>query len=89
MSNGIDAYCNKYENILIMEDFNVDVKEKSLYLFCKQYKLKLLNIDPTCYENIDNLPGIDLLLTNSEKSFKSNWTIETGLSDFHKPVVTY
>ena len=31
--NGIDAYCNKYENILIMDDFNVDVKEVSLHLF--------------------------------------------------------
>ena len=27
--NGIDAYCNKYENILIMGGFNVDVKEVS------------------------------------------------------------
>ena len=25
ISNGIDAYCKKYENILLMGDFNVDV----------------------------------------------------------------
>ena len=38
ISNGINAYCNKYEGILIMGDFNLDVKEVSLHLFCNQYK---------------------------------------------------
>ena len=88
ISNGIDAYCNKYENILIIGDFNEDVKELSLHLFCNQYKGKSLNKDPTGYKNIDNPSCMDLLLTNSAKSFESNCTIETGLSDFHKPVVT-
>ena len=38
ISNGTDAYCNKYENILIMGDFTVDVKKVSLHLLCNQYK---------------------------------------------------
>ena len=88
ISNGIDAYCKKYENILIMGDFNVDVKEVSLHLFCNQYKLKSLNKNPTCYKNIDNPSCIDLLLTNSAKRFESTCTIEKDLSDFHKLVVT-
>ena len=88
LSNGIDAYCNKYGNILIMGDFNVDVKEVSLHLFCNQYKLKSLNKDPTCYKNIANSSCIDLLLTNSANSFESTSTIEVGLSDFHKLVFT-
>ena len=71
-----------------MGDFNVDVKKVSLHLFCNEYKLKSLNKDPTCYKNIDNPSCIDLFLTNSAKSFKSTCTIETGLSDFHKLVVT-
>ena len=70
-----------------MGDFNVDVKKVSLHLFCNQYKLKSLNNDPACYSNIDN-SCIDLLLTNSAKSFESTCTIETGLSDFNKLVVT-
>ena len=45
--NGIDAYCNKYENMLIMGDLNVDVKEVISHLFCNQYKLESLNKDPT------------------------------------------
>ena len=71
-----------------MGDFNVDVKEVSLHLFCNQYKLKSLNKDPTCYKNIANSSCIDLLLTNSANSFESTSTIEVGLSDFHKLVFT-
>ena len=29
--NGIDTYCNKYKSILLMGDFNVDVKEANLH----------------------------------------------------------
>ena len=38
-----------------MGDFNLDVKEVSLHLFCNQCKLKSPNKDPTCYKNVDNL----------------------------------
>ena len=71
-----------------MGDFNVNVKEVSLHLFYNQDKLKSLNEDPTYYKNIDNPSCIDLFLTNSAKSFESTCTIETGLSDFNKLVVT-
>ena len=71
-----------------MDDFNVDVKEVSLHLFCNQNKLNSLNKDPNCYKNIDKPSCIDILLTNSAKSIESTCTIETGLSDFHKLVVT-
>ena len=66
ISNGTDAYCKKYENMLIMGDFNVDVKEASLHLFCNQYKLKSLNKDPTCYKNID-IPSCKELLQRAWK----------------------
>ena len=71
-----------------MGDFNVDVKEVSLHLFCNQYKLLSLNKDPTCSQNIGNPSCKDLLLINSAKSFQSTCTTEKGLSDFHKLVVT-
>ena len=31
---------------------------------------------------------MDLILTNSSRSFQDTCTVETGLSDFHKLVVT-
>ena len=77
-----------YENILIMGDFNVDVKELSFYLFCNQCKLKSMKKDLTCYKNIDNPSCIDLPLNNSAKSFESTCTIERGVSDFHKLIIT-
>ena len=43
---------------------------------------------PTCYKNPANSTGIDLMLTNSNRCFQNSSTIETGLSDFHKMIVT-
>lgn len=41
----------------------------------------------TCYGNPANPTCIDLMLTNSDRSFQNSHTIETGLSDSHKMVV--
>ena len=43
---------------------------------------------PTCYKNPANLTCMDMMLTNSNRSFQNFCTIETGLSDFHKMIVT-
>ena len=43
---------------------------------------------PTCYKNPANPTCIDLMLTNSNRSFVNSCTNETGLSDFHKMIVT-
>ena len=43
---------------------------------------------PTCYKNPANPTCIDLMLTNSNRSLQNSCTIETGLSDFHKMIVT-
>ena len=43
---------------------------------------------PTCYKNPDRLSCIDLVLTNCLRSFQNSCVIETGLSHFHKMVVT-
>ena len=67
-----------------MDDFNIELKEAIMTTFCNQYKLKTLNEEPTCFKNYTNPSCIDLYLTNCPKSFQSNLTIETSLSDFHK-----
>ena len=43
---------------------------------------------PTCYKNLANPTCFYLILTNSNQSFQNSCTIETGLSDFHKMIVT-
>ena len=47
----------------------------------------IFQTDKTCFKNPDKLSCIDLILTNSSKSFQDSCTVETGLSDFHKLVV--
>ena len=58
-----------------MTDLNIDVKEVSLHLFCKQHQLKSLNKDSIYCKNIDNPSCIDLLLTNSAKSFERTYKV--------------
>ena len=42
----------------------------------------------TCFKNPDRPSCIDLIIINSSRRFQDTCTIETGLSDFHKLVVT-
>ena len=84
----LDVYSKKYENILLMGDFNVDVKETNMKVFCNQHKLKALNEERTCFKNFNNHSYIDLFLTNSSKSFEKCLTLEAGMSDFHKLIIT-
>ena len=57
--------------------------------FCEYYGLKKLIKVSTCHKNPQNPSCIDLILTNSPLSFQSSGVIETGLSDFHKIIVSH
>ena len=87
LRNSLDLYSAKYENIILIGDFNVSPEESHMETFCESYGLKNLKV-PTCHKNPQNLSCIDLILTNSPLSFQSSGVIETGLSDFHKMTVT-
>ena len=64
-----------------------DISEPNLPSFCVFYNFKSLINKPTCYKNPDN-PCIDLILTNCPNYFQNSSTFETGLSDFHKLILT-
>ena len=70
IAKGIDTYSKKYEKILLMGDFNIELKEANMTTFCNQYKLKALNEEPTCFKNYTNQSCIDLYLTIVLKVFK-------------------
>ena len=40
------------------------------------------------FQKPDNPSCIDLFLTNRPQSFQNTLTVETGISDFHKMVIT-
>ena len=88
ISNILDTNLAKYEKYLVIGDLNAETEEPIMREFCDSYNLKNLIKEPTCFKNPSNPSCIDLMLTNSNRSFQNSLNIETGLSDFHKMTVT-
>ena len=83
----LDVYSN-YDKFLLAGDFNMEDKETVLSDFLFEYKAKNLVKEKTCFKSIENPSCIDLFITNSFRSFQNTTTLSTGLSDFHKMIVT-
>ena len=88
VEKNLNHYLPKYDNLIILGDFNCEMKEEVLVNFCSLYDLFCLIKGPTCFKNAENPSCIDLILTNRPRSFQNSSIIETGLSDFHKLTVT-
>ena len=87
-STTLDILSTDYENVILLGDFNVEVEEKNLSNFMSVHNLKTLIKQKTCFKNPENPTCIDLILTNSPRSFQNSSVFETGLSDFHKLTIT-
>ena len=87
-SKNLDFYSSKYENFIVIGDFNAEMTNNYLEEFCASYNLKNLIKEPTCFKNIDNPTLIDPILINHTKSFHSSGLYERGLSDFDKLTLT-
>ena len=88
MSKSLHVYLDKYDNLIILGDFNSEIAEKSMHEFCDIFNLKSLISAPTCFKNVLNPSCIDLILTNRVRSFQNSKVVETGISDHHKLTVT-
>ena len=88
LGKAIEFYSKTYENIIVMGDFNTEISEHDLASFFTFYNFKSLINKPTCYKIPDNSSWIDLILTNCFIYFQNSSTFETGLSDFHKLILT-
>ena len=84
----LDKYLFKYENLLLLGDWDSSVTEIEMREFCEAYNLENLIKDNTCYKSAENPSSIDFLLTNKKLSFQNSMTLEIGLSDFHKMTIT-
>ena len=73
---------------MLLGDLNVESSDPVLNDFCNVYNLFSLVKEPTCFKNPDNPSCIDLFLTNRPRNFQNTLTINTGISDFHKMVIT-
>ena len=80
----LDKASEIYENIIIMGDFNIDIKTKGMGFekldeFCDIFDLTNLITSDTCITKTSS-SLIDLYLTNKPLSFKNSQVTETGLS---------
>ena len=88
----LEIFTTKYENILLLGDFNACADDETMKNFCSSYGLQshqTANISSsTCYKNLENPSCIYLILKNKAKSFQSTSVMETGLSDFHRMTIS-
>ena len=78
--------------LLLVGDFNTERGENCMndfyMIFMMRYSLSSLIKEQTFDENSANPRGIDLILTNSLRSFQNSSVVEIGLCDFHRMIVT-
>ena len=82
LSKTINTFSTKYDNILLMGDFNLTIENKHLQELLSLFKIKSLISSPTCFQSINPM-CIDLILTNQEDVFSNTNTCEVGISDQH------
>ena len=83
LSSVIDYYSPKYENLILIEGFNLSTENQHLDPLIQAYNLNNLINKPTCFQP-NALTYIELILTNEKNLFKLSNTFETGISEHHK-----
>lgn len=78
----------QYDIITSIGDFNSEPDETFMSDLMKLYNFKNLLKLRTCYKNAENPSYIGLFLINRWGCFQDNCVFETGISDFHKLVLT-
>ena len=63
LSKTVNAFSTKYDNILLMGDFNLTIENKHLEELLKLFNLICLFSSVACFQSI-NPTCIDLILTN-------------------------
>ena len=54
LNKGLASYSSKYENFIVLGDFNVGMKFTDMSVFCGTYDLKSFIKKSACYKNIEN-----------------------------------
>ena len=88
LSKKFDFYSSKYENFIVLGDFNAEMTNTHMEEFCSVYNFKSLIKDPTCFKNPEKPTTIDHILTNHPRCFQHSGVYETGLSNFHRLTLT-
>ena len=73
----MDNYSSKYDNFILLGDFNSEATESAVKDFCEIESCKNLIENTTCFKNLLKPSCIDLII-NIPKNFQSSVTVETG-----------
>ena len=83
----MDNYSSKYDNFILISDFNSEPTEWADRDFCQIYGCKNLIKDNKCFKNPEKLSCNDLIITNRTKCFQmsdmKNWVARFSQSDFN------
>ena len=79
---------SNYAKFLLVGDFKAETTYPYISSFLYQDELSSIVKESTCFKNNSNPKCIDLFLDNSALSFQHILTVSSGLSNFHKLVMT-
>ena len=65
----LDFNISKYENIILLGDFNCEENDPTMEHFLYTFNLKNLVKHPTCFKNVNNPRTIDLILIRAKVFF--------------------
>ena len=83
MLNGLDIYSKFHDEYMIAGDYNAEESEPCLSQFL--FEMNTENVkEPTCFKSRSNPNSTDLLIFKRRRQYR----VRTGLSDFHKMVVS-
>ena len=88
LTNSLELYIQSYDKVILAGDFNAEEDDLELNAFMSTFSLNSLNKEYTCFKSLVNPSCIDLILTNCPRSFQNTTVVATGISDFHKMVVS-
>ena len=93
LSITLNSALDKYDNIIVMGDINIDTLNKQdtgysrIVSFCDVFGLSNLVTAKTCFTK-NSSSSIDVILTNLPRCFQKTSVFETGISDYHGLVMT-
>ena len=73
---------------MLARDFNIEETDPIMSEFLFNNDSKSLVEQKTCFKSTSNPSCIDLFVTNIPRSFQNTVTFASGLSDFHKMILT-
>ena len=93
MTTSLTKATSNYENVIVIGDFNIDIKcngvgSNNLSDFCDLFHLTNIVKSDTCFTKT-HISLIDLILPNKLSSFNKTLASETGPSAYYKIITTF